>query len=90
MIHDSENNEYSPCVFSFLTDKKRKNMFQKLFHELIPRYITIDFEKTLIHPVKHEFTECILVGCCFSLKQAIFKKLIKIVKNYNSSTNIIH
>ncbi|KAF0985599.1 hypothetical protein HZS_3309, partial [Henneguya salminicola] len=40
---------------------------------------TVDFEKRLLNACKQEFTECKIIGCYFHLKQALFRKLKKLL-----------
>ncbi|KAF0985319.1 hypothetical protein HZS_6860 [Henneguya salminicola] len=43
----------------------------------MPKIITVDFEYSLIWPVKHEFTASKILGCYFYYKQALLRKLTK-------------
>ncbi|KAF0985335.1 hypothetical protein HZS_4101, partial [Henneguya salminicola] len=43
----------------------------------MPKIITVDFEYSLISPVKHEFTASKILACYFYYKQELLRKLTK-------------
>lgn len=88
MTFDRGTLKYIPCCYALLTGKNEQ-LYCNLFHELVvlmeynwmPSVITVDFEKSLISAVKHEFPQSRILGCFFHLKQALFRKLRKITRN---------
>ncbi|KAF0990215.1 hypothetical protein HZS_5830 [Henneguya salminicola] len=55
-----------------------KLWFQQKYNRM-PESITVDLEKGLLNAFKHEFTESKIIGCYFHLKQALFRKLKKLL-----------
>ncbi|KAF0989048.1 hypothetical protein HZS_7888 [Henneguya salminicola] len=55
----------------------------------MPKFIATDFEIALINAIKSEFTESIVSGCSFHLKQAIKRKLQKFGVSDTESCTIL-
>ncbi|KAF0986706.1 hypothetical protein HZS_2659 [Henneguya salminicola] len=84
MAYDHGTEVYVHCVYAKITGK-HKYLYSIVPHEVIilmefkgmPKFITTGFEITLIKAIKYEFTESIVSGCYFHLKQALKRKLQK-------------
>jgi len=51
-----------------------------------PKSVGVDFEKALINAVRDSFSDSVIIGCFFHMKQAIYRKIVKLgLKNEDSN-----
>jgi hypothetical protein len=82
LMHDDETELNVPVVYG-LVDSKETWTYWHLFHlcsvladcRMDPKYITSDFEGSIIQATKEYFPKAIHIGCDFHMKRAIKKKL---------------
>ncbi|KAJ5077045.1 hypothetical protein M0811_00365 [Anaeramoeba ignava] len=79
MGFDSETETYYPCIYALLTGKQMElyvQCFEYIKNTLLqnkwnPKFITCDFERSLLTAICKVFPTSKLVGCYFHFKQAL-------------------
>jgi hypothetical protein len=82
MVHDVAVDLYVPVFYVLVTAKTQWTYWFVLNQILItckfkfePEVIHCDFEMALMNAIKEQFSDTLVVGCFFHLKQAWLKKM---------------
>jgi len=86
MVHDRGSQCYVPAMY-VLSTSKTEWAYWHAFHfvkvatrmDLDPATVTCDFEQAIINAVGDQFPDATMVGCLFHFKQAVRRKMIKLL-----------